>query len=219
MENVKKRIGKEIISEVLKYVGVNAPTFANMIGVNYQRINDLQTGKVQKVSQDLANKIMCAYPQLDMRWLLTGEGRMLVQPTQVTPARGRIRYWMDVDATGGFKELAEDGMSGRYMDIDIPEFRECHDACNIYGDSMSPLYKNGQIIILKEWTENFIEYGNVYLIITKSGNRMVKFLRKGSDNAHVLCASENPEYDPFEIEKADILKLYVVKGGISKNAL
>lgn len=77
MENVKRRIGKEIISEVLKYVGVNAPTFANRIGVNYQRINDLQTGKVQKVSQDLANKIMCAYPQLDMRWLLTGEGSML----------------------------------------------------------------------------------------------------------------------------------------------
>lgn len=165
------------------------------------------------------DKILDTYQDINKEWLLTGRGDMLVPRHIAPPARGRIRYWMDVDATGGFKELAEDGMTGRYMDIDIPEFRECHDACNIYGDSMSPLYKNGQIIILKEWTESFIEYGNVYLIITKSGNRMVKFLRKGSDNAHVLCASENPEYDPFEIEKADILKLYAVKGGISKNAL
>lgn len=48
---------------------------------------------------------------------------------------------------------------------------------------------------------------------------MVKYLRKGSDAARILCVSENKEFDPFEIEKTDILRLYLVKGGISKNTL
>ena len=84
---------------------------------------------------------------------------------------------------------------------------------------MSPLYKNGQIIILKQWTESFIDYGNVYLIITRKGNRMVKYLRQGSDSAHVLCVSENKDYDSFEIDKEDILQLFIVKGAISKNTM
>lgn len=188
--------------------------FVDKVGADKATISQIKNGKIS-IPNNLFGKIQNAYEFVNVEWIKTGEGDMFKPEVP----RGRIRYWVDVDATGGFKELSEDGMTGRYIDIDIPEFRECHDACNIYGDSMAPLYKNGQIIILREWTENFIEYGNVYLIITKSGNRMVKFLKKGSDDAHVLCASENPDYDPFEIERADILKLYVVKGGISKNAL
>lgn len=134
-------------------------------------------------------------------------------------ARRGIRYWTDVDATGGGVQLFDDTLTKEYIDISIPEFRDCTDAVNIYGDSMAPLYKSGQIIILKEWTENFIDFGNVYLVITRNGNRMVKYLKKAKDDAHVLCVSENPEFDPFEIEKASILKLFIVKGSISKNVL
>lgn len=135
------------------------------------------------------------------------------------PARHGIRYWTNVDATGGGVQLFDDTLTKEYIDISIPEFRDCTDAVNIYGDSMAPLYKSGQIIILKEWTENFIDFGNVYLVITRNGNRMVKYLKKAKDDAHVLCVSENPVFDPFEIEKASILKLFIVKGSVSKNVL
>lgn len=131
----------------------------------------------------------------------------------------QIRYWVDVDATAGGVQQFDDMVTDKYINLSIPEFRDCTDAVNLYGDSMIPLYKSGQIIILKEWRENFIDFGNVYLVVTKSGNRMVKYLRKGSDPAHILCVSENKEFDPFEIEKTDILRLYLVKGGISKNTL
>ena len=131
----------------------------------------------------------------------------------------QIRYWVDVDATAGGVQQFDDMITDKYISLSIPEFRDCTDAVNLYGDSMVPLYKSGQIIILKEWRESFIDFGNVYLVVTRSGNRMVKYLRKGSDDAHILCVSENKGFDPFEIEKADILRLYLVKGGISKNTL
>lgn len=152
--------------------------------------------------------------------MFTGDGGMLKEGAGDGSGRGsRIRYWVDVDATAGGVELFDDMTTNRFIDLSIPEFRDCTDAVNLYGDSMMPLYRNGQIIILKEWKENFIDFGNVYLVITCNGNRMVKYLRRGSDPDHVLCISENKDFDPFEIERKDILRLYLVKGGISKNTL
>lgn len=154
----------------------------------------------------------------NLQWLILGEGDMLKEPDE-SEQFSMIRYWVDIDATGGGIELFNDRDTKRFIDISIPEFKDCTDAVNLYGDSMSPLYKNGQIIILKQWTESFIDYGNVYLIITRKGNRMVKYLRQGSDSAHVLCVSENKDYDSFEIDKEDILRLFIVKGAISKNTM
>lgn len=130
-----------------------------------------------------------------------------------------IRYWADVDATGGNIAQFDDSLSARRIDIQIPEFSDCTDAINIYGDSMYPRFKSGQIIILKEWEECFISFGNAYLIITRNGNRMVKYINPGKSENTVCCSSENPGYAPFEVPKEDILKLYLVKGSIEKCAL
>lgn len=138
---------------------------------------------------------------------------------EAAPKGKTIRYWVDVDATGGGVQLFDDTLSSRHIDIQIPQFSDCTDAVNLSGDSMHPLYRGGDIIILKEWTESFIEYGNVYLIITRNGNRMVKRIQPGGDAAHITCVSENPDYKPFEVERGDILRLYIVKGSISKNVL
>lgn len=206
--------------------------FCNAVGVRpgrFERECGLSNGYLSKLrnepSRDKIGVIASTYPNLNIDWLLTGEGSMLKESSAVEGEKVRqasrrpIRYWTDVDATGGGVQLFDDTLTNEYIDISIPEFRDCTDAVNIYGDSMAPLYKSGQIIILKEWTENFIDFGNVYLVITRNGNRMVKYLKKAQDDAHVLCVSENPEFDPFEIEKASILKLFIVKGSISKNVL
>lgn len=190
-----------------------------------QKINrlfnlDKRNNRYPKPSIDvlelISNKL-----DISLLWLQTGEGQMLKDGSAEKQPRSRhiIRYWPDVDATAGGVELFDDTLTARHIDLDIPEFRDCTDAVNLYGDSMFPLYKSGQIILLKEWCENYIDFGNVYFVVTRNGNRMVKYLRKGSDDAHVLCVSENKDFDPFEIEKADILRLFLVKGGIVKNTL
>lgn len=212
--------GADIICKILTHYQLNPKSFSEKIGLERpQAIYDIQSGKTKNISAKMADKIISVFPEVDRSWLLTGEGNMLKESTDVATTHSRIRYWVDVDATAGGITLFDDQVTTKYIDLDIPEFRDCTDAVNLYGDSMLPLYKSGQIIILKEWMESFIDYGNVYLVITKKGNRMVKYLRKGSDAQHVLCVSENKDFDPFEIEKEDILRLYLVKGGISKNTL
>ena len=66
--------GNEIIELILNDLGVKAPTFAKSIGVLYQRVLDIQNGRVKKISYDLAKKIIEKYPQYSKIWLLTGEG-------------------------------------------------------------------------------------------------------------------------------------------------
>ena len=190
---------------------------AAFLGCTQGFISQVEKG-VSTLSPEFIS-IILANPDWDTS-MFTGDGGMLKEGAGDGSGRGsRIRYWVDVDATAGGVELFDDMTTNRFIDLSIPEFRDCTDAVNLYGDSMMPLYRNGQIIILKEWKENFIDFGNVYLVITCNGNRMVKSLRRGSDADHVLCISENKDFDPFEIERKDILRLYLVKGGISKNTL
>lgn len=216
---------QEKIKQLLIYLNINAKVFSEELGyMRPQIIYDIQKGKTKRISEELASKIVSVFPDISKSWLLAGEGEMLKSEAQQSaslPAteKSRIRYWVDVDATAGGLTMFEDNPMSRCIEMSIPEFGDCTDAVNLHGDSMFPLFKSGQIIILKEWVESFIDFGNVYLVITKSGNRMVKYLRKGSDAAHVLCVSENPAFDPFEILIDDILKLYIVKGSISKNTL
>ena len=209
------------IRDVERFLNLSTRALAHEIGLKTpQTLYDIHKGK-HGISKAVARAITAKYLNIDYEWLLTGEGQMLKDGSGGKEPRSRhlIRYWPDVDATAGGVELFDDTITARHIDLDIPEFRDCTDAVNLYGDSMFPLYKSGQIILLKEWSENYIDFGNVYFVVTRNGNRMVKYLRKGSDDAHVLCVSENKDFDPFEIEKADILRLFLVKGGIVKNTL
>ena len=72
------------INKVLEELNLKAPTFAESIGVKYQRIFDLQKGKVKKISSSLANDIISKYGQFNLTWLLTGEGEMLNTPNQLS---------------------------------------------------------------------------------------------------------------------------------------
>lgn len=206
---------RDRLKAYLKEKNISQADFAIGIGASTGYVNAI----VKTIGSDKLAIIREKFPDLNIGWLLTGEGEMLKEVADVTIPSHRIRYWVDVDATAGGVTQFDDMMSSQYIDLAIPEFRDCTDAVNLYGDSMLPLYKSGQIIILKEWQESFIDYGNVYLVVTKKGNRMVKYLRKGSDADHVLCVSENKEFDSFEILMDDILRLYLVKGSIAKNTL
>lgn len=82
--------GQEIINKVLEELNLKAPTFAENIGVKYQRIFDLQKGKVKKISSSLANDIISKYGQFNLTWLLTGEGEMLNTPNQLSDEASKI---------------------------------------------------------------------------------------------------------------------------------
>ena len=79
------RITSEIISSILDREGLKAATFAKSVGVVPTQIYDLQKGKIKKISEEIADKIISVYPHYNIVWLLTGVGDMLT--SDVPPAR------------------------------------------------------------------------------------------------------------------------------------
>lgn len=197
----------------------NKSQFANKLGVKPQTISTW----IARDSMDKA-LIFAKCENISPSWLMSGEGEMLNTPSASAPKEKRgaltqkVQYFPEVEATGGHMDLYEDRKENS-VSLEIPKSFDCDYALNLAGDSMAPLYNPGCIILIKRWTERFIEYGRVYLIVTKMGNRMVKYIRPASDEAYIICASENPAYHPFEVAREDILALYAVKGCIFQHSM
>jgi len=126
-----------------------------------------------------------------------------------------IRYY-DVEASAGNTSMFDPGNHLPFREIMVPGFGDCDFAINVWGDSMSPSISNGSIIMCKEWKQNYIEFGLIYLIVTSENNRTVKYIHPGSLEETLICKSENKLHEPFEIQKLDIKKLYLVKGCIDR---
>lgn len=195
---------------------------------DFERKCGLSNGSASKIAENSRkstfDRISTSCPELNIDWLLTGKGEMINTDIPVLPAlqeqsAGNIRYWEDVSATGGCMEFLENPDEHEVKMISVPRFADCTDAVNIYGDSMYPVYKSGEIILIKLWRESFIDYGCCYLIVTKNGNRMVKYLRRSEHSDKVLCVSENKQFDPFEIDRSDILRLFLVRGSIKADTI
>ncbi len=67
-------VTQRIIRSVLEAVGLTAPKFAEALGINYQRIFDLQRGRTKKFNPNIAALICEKFPQINKSYLFTGEG-------------------------------------------------------------------------------------------------------------------------------------------------
>lgn len=68
----------ERIIEVQKLSGLNFKKLAESIGLNtVQTLYDIKSGK-HGISKDVAEKIKAKYLNVNLTWLLTGEGEMLL---------------------------------------------------------------------------------------------------------------------------------------------
>jgi transcriptional regulator with XRE-family HTH domain len=68
----------QIIELILQFYHLNAKNFAEKIGTSPTQIYDLRKGKIKKLSPEMLEKILTAYPELSRSFLLTGEGEMFV---------------------------------------------------------------------------------------------------------------------------------------------
>lgn len=66
----------DIILQILADTDLNQSVFLEKTGVSSSTFSDIKCGKVKGISQTLAKKIVAAFPQFSMSWLMTGEGDM-----------------------------------------------------------------------------------------------------------------------------------------------
>ena len=203
-EEVKKILEEDglQLSDVAERLNISPQNFNNWLGVQ-----DIKTGILDKIARAIDKNI---YYFIDKQSLI-------VQERDEFPKEA-IRYY-DIDASAGSVEMFDHRTGTPFKKIIIPGYSDCDFALNVWGDSMDPVLHTGEIILCKEWKERFINYGYIYLIITSENHRMIKYIQPGIDICTINCVSENSFYQPFEIDRKDILKLYVVKGHINRRSI
>ena len=163
---------KERLEALISHYSDGKPTrFAKYIGVAPSTIStwlardsfdyDLLFAKCEMISPE---------------WLLTGKGSMLKSDEQPLPeakktsSRHKGIPLIPMEAIAGFPAIDNDGVSfDDCQHYSIPEFeaKGANFLIRVSGDSMTPLYCNGDIIACRKISEiHFFQWGGVYVLDT-----------------------------------------------------
>lgn len=225
---------KDRISEFIKYKKITIAEFERNVG--------LANGYVKKfkgsIGSDKLNNIASYYPELNIDWLITGNGEMLktrlngyfhltaepedgypINPdreiihlnkiiTDLKQTRPRIPY----TAAAGSLTSAVEGITSDQCEH-IPRiniFPEYDFTIIIKGDSMEPKYEGGDEVACKRIdSTSFIQWGKVHVLDTAQG---ILIKRTYEDGEKIRCVSYNPEYPDFSIDKDEIYSMSLVVG-------
>ena len=216
----------------------NKRSFAKAIGVSPTVIENVVGTRKGKPSFDVLSKV-CAIENISERWLLTGQGNMLKEASNTSRALIEsvekdtlIDYRSDklnkytpgaiplvsAQAVGGFAgsdfSINDNDVLAYYV---IPSFQNkgIDFMIRITGDSMAPRLWGGDIVACSiVHNPSFIQWNKTYLLSTRNEGLIVKRLRKSDSPGCLLAISNNPDYDPFDIPKDEILGLARVVGVI-----
>lgn len=161
------------------------------------------------------------YPHLSGAWLLSGEGNMLKGEGEALPVAQPARQpgegipLIPIEAMAGAltsEQSVLDYECERYV---VPAFRGADFLIRINGMSMSPNFRSGDIVACKRVSLSrlFFQWNKVYVADTAQG-ALIKRIKPGHDERHLLFVSDNADFDPFELPLEEINALGLVIGTI-----
>lgn len=178
---------------------------------------------VKGPSVGIVSKIAYAHPDLNLNWLLTGDGNMLrdIDDSSRGSAPSDIHTLPILPFSAMAGTLSENLPSAFLESMEkcyVPDFtaRGADYAIRVDGDSMYPRYHNGEILAIKVIKDpTFFQWGKVYVLATNQGCVIKRLFPDPEDKNGIICHSENFEnYPDYKITKADIFDVAIVVGHI-----
>lgn len=206
---------KDRIKKYLECKGISKNKFYARTGLS---IGFLDSGS--SLGVDKARIIINTYPDINLNWLILGEGEMLRTDadaqTQVAST--------EPTAVGGIPLIPIEAMAGvlsgnsaqvleqECEHYNIPMFKGAEFLIRISGDSMQPKYYSGDIVACKRLPlDTFFQWNRVYVVDSEQGV-IIKRVRRGSDDRHIVFVSDNTAYEPFELPLEKIYSIALVVG-------
>jgi transcriptional regulator with XRE-family HTH domain len=214
----------DVVGKILKYRdlhGLSNPKLAALLGVDRSLPGKWESGKAYPSRNN--------FPQFAKAMGITIEelqsGTDEENGTSVPkPQSGKIPFF-DAVAMGGQTILAD--QTPVYEPTEMIEpgtwFKQASGALRVYGHSMFPKYPSGCIVAFKVSTSSVIVWGEDY-VIELSDRRIVKRVEKGEDKESIRAVSYNVNkdqkyiYDPIDIPRSEIKRMYIVLGKVELEA-
>ena len=210
----KRDILEQLISH---YANGNKAKFATLLGVSPQSISTWLARNTFDVDKIYAN---CVGVSGD--WLLTGVGSML-KTEHTSVGMPPVAHHTD-NPREGIPLIPFSAMAGALMGEQtaleyeceryvVPAFSGADFLMQVKGSSMVPTYISGDIVACRRvpMSDLFFQWNKPYVLDTAQG-AIIKRIKPGSDNQHVLIVSDNKDYDPFELPYEDIYAVALVIG-------
>lgn len=204
---------KARLTAYLRYKGINKSEFGRIIGVSNAYISSIR----KSIQPDKAEKIASSFPDLNIAWLMTGEGEMIKSNTwqdfddkPQEEVHGTVVPLLPILAHGGKLTDFECSISRYECEKVISPIDGVDLAITISGDSMAPEYPSGSSVLIKKVNEKaFIEWGKVYVLDTCNGT-IIKQLMPHDNPSYVKCVSLNSAYPPFDLSLSYVHAIYRV---------
>lgn len=203
MKAYKYLIDKKIIQE--------RGEFYSSTGISEEDFKQMEEGSLPD-PVGTALKIGSAYPEVEF---IFNKGLAIDKKDNGSKT---IPYY-DIEVSAGPIAFYKDYPELPHTALEIPFVSDVDLAMPVYGDSMFPRIKSGDIVLLKKIKDpDVILFGEVYLVITND-YRTIKYIRKHEDEDKVILVSENDRFDPVVIKKESILHLFLYKGKFEKSQI
>ena len=204
LKNVNmKEDTRDQINALLSALNLSQREFAERVGVG---VNAVTNWKARGIKSSSFEKIITAFPNVNLSWLKTGEGDIFnVTEQEVCP------HIPTLAAAGGPMGFSEAIKSGDCEMRPVVRILPKYDyTISIKGDSMEPKFESGDVVAIRK-VSDFIEWGKTYVLDTEDG-AVIK--RLYDENDSYRCVSYNSEYPDFLISKASVFGVYKVVGMI-----
>lgn len=209
---------KDRISEFIRYKSITIAEF--------ERNVDLANGYIKKfkgsIGSDKLNNIVSYYPEINIDWLITGEGSMLKSEVSIPAINQEYKGapYYNVDFIGGFDLVVNDQttMPDYYINYE-PYNKDGVMWCNVTGHSMEPEINHGDTIAIKElkdW-QTYLPFGEVYGIVTTE-HRTIKRVSKSDKEGfmRLIPTNKNPEFAAQDIPLTIVMKVFQVLGSVKR---
>lgn len=211
---------KERLTQYLEIKGINKSEFGRTIGVSSAYITSMR----KSIDPEKLQSIALHYQDLNINWLMTGEGEMLKTTESLTQPRKKIPVY-DSQSIGGHNDTVAnlDADNRISEEIDAGDwFPEATAAIHHYGDSMVE-YPSGSILALKRVNDRRLIINGRNYVIETTEFRVTKQLQyDGGD--YIMAYSSNTEtypdgrqiHSPIRIPVETVRHIDLVLGCVTK---
>ncbi|WP_297628003.1 S24 family peptidase [uncultured Rikenella sp.] len=230
-KKVEKKISppKERLLQYLEYKGINKNKFYIQTGVSNGTLD-----KSSGLTLETVEKFYSIYPDINIVWLLTGQGEMLksdVPASMIVPEPVSVQIEppaenhtavpvVDIEAAAGFGAPNAEHIDKSQM-IYLPKGilrgkveRLC---IKVVGDSMAPtLYNNSRVVVRRlhesEWEH--VRSREIYVVTNREGSTFIKRIEnKLHQDGTLTLLSDNADqqlYKPISLPEEEIFAIWAV---------